>query len=142
MGCGKMRPLNLKEFAQQLRLEGNEFADEILVLTTLEDDVAEPYLTLCGDLEHYAKGSGKKKHTQMLEWLGDRSNLLGDIEDDLERAGYDGDADDSIKGMIGTVEEIEDIMREHGGWVEGDLQDALFALIERADQAPKREYDL
>lgn len=136
-----MRPLNLEEFAQQLRLEGNEFADEILTLSTVYDDVAEPYYGLCDDLEHYAPDRLKDKPAKAVEWLGDRSALLETIEDQLRQAGYDGDTDDAVRQVLDEAENIETIMREHGGWTEGDLQDGLFALIERADKAPQ-EYDL
>lgn len=93
-----MRPLNLREFATQLRMEGNPFADEILDLLDIQADVAEPYSELCDDLEHYAKGRGAPG--KQLEWLGDRAALLADIEKQLREAGLDGDADDEIRELI------------------------------------------
>lgn len=144
-----MRPLNAREFAEQLRLEGNEFADEILDLIDIEEEVAEPYSELCGDIEHYAPDKLKNthnEHARTVEWLGDRSALLTEIEDQLRDDGREPegtqDAGDIVKELIDEFGNFETIMREHGGWTEGDLQDALFALIERADKAPKLEYDL
>lgn len=137
-----MRPLTLEEFAQALRMEGNEFADEILDLCHLEEDVADPYGEFCDDLAHYAP-EHRGNPSKALEWLGDRSQMLAEIETHLENSSIGpGDADDLVKQTLDELGSVEEIMREHGGWTEGDLQDALFALIERASKAPAMEYDL
>lgn len=140
-----MRPLTLEEFAQQLRIKGDyretEFADEILMLIDIEEEVAEPFSNLCSDLDHYVPANPGKPDKQ-LEWLGDRSALLSEIQDELAKDDRTGDVDDLVKELISEIGNVEEIMREHGGWTEGDLQDALFALIERAEKAPKLEYDL
>lgn len=133
-----MRPLTLKEFAQQLRAEGNEFADEILDLLDVEEEVAEPYGELCSDLEHYAP-EHRGNPNKALEWLGDRSNLLKEIEDQLKDDGRDGDADDVIKEMLGTLAEAEEILEATGWPADGDFIDGIQALAERP--APM-EYDL
>jgi hypothetical protein len=136
-----MRPLTLEEFAQQLRMEGNEFADEILVLCSLEEEVADPYSELCDDIAHYAPQALKDKPAKAVEWLGDRSNELDEIRElfSEEELGETSIAE-AMRERIGELENVEEIMREHGGWTEGDLHDALFALIERAGKP--LEYDL
>lgn len=140
-----MRPLTLEEFAQQLRIKGDyretEFADEILMLIDIEEEVAEPFSNLCGDLDHYVPANPGKPDKQ-LEWLGDRSALLSGIQDELAQSDRTGDVDDIVKEMIAELDGVEAIMREHGGWTEGELSDAIFALIDRAEKAPKLEYDL
>lgn len=136
-----MRPLTLREFGEQLRLDGNPFADEILELCDLDDDVSVPYSNLCDDLNHYLPEM-KDRPAKQLEWLGDRSALLSELQDELAQSGYTGDVDDIVKEMIAELDDVEAIMREHGGWTEGELSDAIFALIDRAEKAPKLEYDL
>jgi hypothetical protein len=110
-----MIPHNLKEFAEELRRKGSgrevDFADEILDLLDIEEEVAEPYSTLCGDIEHYAKDfSNPDDAAKALEWIGDRSNLLKEIEDQLKEVGRDKganglpiDADDAVKDLIATL---------------------------------------
>lgn len=142
-----MRPDTLKEFAQLLRVRGDfrevEFADEILELVELEEEVAEPYSELCDDLNHHAPEGLKDKPAKALEWLGDRSALLVEIEEQFQKASREGDADDIVREVLDELNNVETIMREHGGWTEGDLQDALFALIKRAGKAPQPlQYDL
>jgi hypothetical protein len=100
-----MKPLNLQEFAEELRRKGDwreaDFADEILALLDIEEEVAEPYSTLCHDIEHYAKDySNPDDAEKALEWVGDRSNLLGEIEELLKASGRTGDVDDEIKKLI------------------------------------------
>lgn len=87
-----MTPLTLREFADNLRMSGDwreaEFADEILTLIDIEEEVSEPYGTLCDDLEHYAP-EHRGNPAKALEWVGDRSNLLAEIEEQLKEAGRD-----------------------------------------------------
>lgn len=137
-----MKPLNLLEFAQQLRLEGNEFADEILMLVNIETEVAEPYSDLCFDIELVAPNGMPVE--KAVEWLGDRSQELDEIRECFsEEAMAETSIPELIKELQDERDTIETVMREHGGWTEGDLQDALFALIDRANKAaPKLEYDL
>jgi hypothetical protein len=100
-----MRPLNLQEFAEDLRVSAPDFrtadfADEILELVELEKEVAEPYSELCVDLDNYAPKALEGKPAKAVEWLGDRSNLLEEIEKLLEDAGRKGDVDDVVKAML------------------------------------------
>lgn len=141
-----MKPLNLEEFAEELRRKGDwreaDFADDILALVDIEAEVAEPYGELRSEIEHYAKDGGFSNPDDALkaaEWLGDRSNLLQEIEEELTKAGHKGDADDVVKAMIGTLADAEAIL-EAAGWPgDGDFIAALQALAERP--APM-EYDL
>ena len=140
-----MRPLTLEEFAQQLRIKGDyretEFADEILLLIDIEEEVAEPYSDLTAEVEHQVKDAPPMDTPlKAVEWLANRSNMLAGIEKHFEKVDMKGDVDDLTRQVLDELGNIETIMEEHGGWTEGDLQEALFALIERA--APKLEYDL
>lgn len=134
-----MRPLNLEEFAQQLRLEGHPFADEILVLTALEEQVANPFFDLCDDLNHHAPDGLKDKPEKQVEWLGDRSHLLAEIEKQLQDAGRDGDADDIVKEMLDELEQAKSLLEDHG-WTGFNFLDALGKLAENAPTP--MEYDL
>lgn len=142
-----IRPLNLEEFAQQLRVSGDyqeaEFADEILYLFDLDEEVAQPYNDLCDDIRHYAPEALKEQPAKALEWLGNRSAELEEIYDLFSADELGGEnIPDQIKERFEALENFEEIIRKHGGWTEGDLQDGLFALIERADKVSKQEYDL
>lgn len=100
-----MKPLNLQEFAEDMRRKGDirqaDMADEILALLDIEKEVAEPYSTLRDDIEHYAKDySNPDDAAKALEWIGDRSNLLAEIEELLKASGRIGDVDDEIKKLI------------------------------------------
>lgn len=135
-----MKPLNLQEFAEQLRLEGNEFADEILELCTLEDDVAEPYGDLCDDIASYVPDALKEKPDRGVEWLGDRSNELKEIEAELDKDGRTGDTDDQIKAMLCTLENIRLALGLPDTATDEDLETAVQELVDAAP--PKLEYDL
>lgn len=135
-----MQPLTLKEFAQQLRMDGCEFADEIFDLIDLEEEIAEPYGNLCYDIEQYAKDfSNPDDASKALEWLGDRSNLLAEIEKALDEDGRTGDTDDQVKAMLETLSNIHDIIGAADTATDEDLETLIQALAERP--APT-EYDL
>jgi len=135
-----MQPLTLEEFAQNLRVSGDyremEFADEILMLLDIEAEVAEPYSDLCAELEHHAPDKLKDEPAKMVEWLGDRSAMLEEIEKQLSDEGLDVganglpiDAADAVKELLGTLGDAEDILEEHG-WSSGDFLSALGKLAE------------
>ncbi len=137
-----MQPINLREFAEQLRLgddPGAKFADEILALIDLEADVAEPYFTLCDDIKHHTDKRVEGDEAKRVEWLGDRSDLLDEIDELLKGDGRTGDPDDEVKALIGSLADAEAALRKSGHWTEGDFLDALALLIERA---PVLQYDL
>lgn len=139
-----MRPLNLQEFAEELRRKGDpreaEFATEILDLLQVEEECAEPFSDLCYDIAHYAKGYDHAEIApKALEWIGDRSNLLKQIEEELDKDGRSGDVDDQVKQLIETVASIRNILSLEEGTDE-DLEIAIQGLM---DREPKTvEYDL
>ena len=139
------RLLNLEEFAQQLRLEGNEFADDILELVYLEEEVVEPYNGLCEEIAWAADGySDPRDASRALGWLADRSQELDKIHALFsEQELIEGNAPDMISERFEELKNVEEILSRHGGWTEGDLQNALFALIDRANKLSNDlEYDL
>lgn len=140
-----MKPLTLQEFAEDMRRGGDirqaDMADEILALIDIEAEVAEPYSTLCCDIEHYAKDySNPDDAVKALEWIGDRSNLLAEIEKQFEEADRKGDVDDAVKAALGELGEIRDILEAEGWDGEGDIVEALRHTL--ANWPPKLEYDL
>lgn len=156
-----MKPHTLEEFAQELRLKGDfrevEFADEILALLDIEEEVAEPYSNLCDDLNNVAPEGLTDKPEKQMEWVIDRSNLLGEIEKEIEEAavlpttGANGlpiqrDTDDAVKELLAMLGDAQDIL-ETAGWPgDGDFIEALNGLAERAARAPEEievmTYDL
>lgn len=110
-----MKPLDAYEFAQQLRLSDDsavaDYADKFL--TALDFYNSGNYEELCRDVEHYTKESGEDAIKRRIEWLGDRSHLLDELEEKIR------EADPKFKGCIDA---------------------ALVALISKLP--PKLEYDL
>lgn len=144
-----MKPFTLEEFAQEMRRNGDirqaDMADEILMLLDLEEDVAEPYGNLCDDLNSAAPEGLKDKPEKQMEWVIDRSNLLQDIEKELDEDGRTGDTDDQVKALLETLGNIREIVGLEGGTDE-DLEEAVRTLAERAARAPEEievmTYDL
>lgn len=141
-----MIPHTLEEFAQELRLKGDyretDFADEILSLLDIEEECAEPYGNLCSDIEHYAKDfSNPDDAAKALEWIGDRSNLLKEIEEELDKDGRTGDTDDQVKAMLETLAKIREIIGAPDTATDEDLEIAVQELV---DAVPAKEmtYDL
>lgn len=140
-----MTPHNLEEFAQELRRKGDfrevEIADEILALIDIEEEVAEPYSELCGDLEHYAPDGLKDKPAKVVEWLGDRSQELDEVralfsEEELSESGVA----DAMRERLDELEGVTDILKGEGWDGDGDLVEALRHTL--ASWPPKMEYDL
>jgi hypothetical protein len=141
-----VKPHTLEEFAQELRLKGDyretDFADEILILLDIEEECAEPYGNLCSDIEHYAKDfSNPDDAAKALEWIGDRSNLLKEIEEELDKDGRTGDTDDQVKVMLETLAKIREIIGAPDTATDEDLEIAVQELV---DAVPAKEmtYDL
>lgn len=132
-----MRPLNAREFAEQLRLEGHPFADEVMDALDSEATV-DAYNELTDDLDHYAKSKGTP--ARQLEWIGDRSKLLAEIETALGDANRVRDVDDEIKDMLTTLEQAEALLMQ-SRWLSegGDLISALESVL---GCAKPQEYDL
>ena len=104
-----MTPLDLKEYAERLRLKGSEFANDILDLIDAGDrlDTCEELLDqLSGYLPKPVK---EWNEPAQVEWLGDRSERLEEIEGDiipeyaerLKMAGIEcTDTDDIIRALL------------------------------------------
>jgi hypothetical protein len=139
-----MKPLNLQEYAEQLRLTGDsreiDFADMILQLLDIEEAVAEPFDALCDDLRNYAdtlpEAPTPKELSRAMEWVGDRSDLLKEIEAELDKDGRTGDTDDQIKAMLETLENIRTALGLPDTATDEDLATHIQAL---ADREPEDE---
>jgi predicted CopG family antitoxin len=146
-----MKPHTLEEFAQELRLKGDyreaDFADEILALLDIEEEVAEPYSNLCDDLNNAAPKGLEDKPEKQMEWVIDRSNELDEIYElfSKEKLGEQGVVD-AIREMVETTAQAEALI-ERAGWPgSGEFIEALETIIERAERAPEEievmTYDL
>lgn len=137
------RPVDLREFAERLRITGTnqecDFADEIISLLDIEAEVAEPYWDLVNDLENLAPANLKDKPLKTVEWLGDQSQLVDELKEELGKHGRTGDVDDELKEILETLATAEDTLRNRGHWTAGEFLDALFTLAERD---PALKYDL
>src|SRR5690606_7328131 len=81
-----MTPTDLREFAENLYTSGTaqemEFAKEILEnLNFVENAEHEE---LCKDIQYYVPVEMRTKNARdLVEWIGDRSNLLKDVEETM-----------------------------------------------------------
>jgi hypothetical protein len=134
-----MRLQSLQEFAQELRRGGDirqaDMADEILALIDIEEEIAEPYGNLCSDIEHYCPNNETPQRA--LEWLGDRSNLLKEIEEKLAEDGRTGAVDDVVRELLGEIDDIKMALKMHGLEL-----DEFFEAITKPEASLKVEYDL
>lgn len=128
-----MRPLDLPEFIAQLRLEGCKWAEEIA--DNLEFVETSEHLELVEDLEHYVKTAAPDlmgKPRRIAEWLGDRSDLLGELEDRLDKAGCKGDIGDTLEELLQMREDLEEVREalQARGWLDegGDVTIAALSL--------------
>jgi len=134
-----MKPLNLREYAESLRIQGNHFADEILRLCDWRDEVEPVYSRLIDDLEYYARGRDVPNDLEkQLEWLGDRSHLLDEIADMLDQSGRNRDVADEVRDLIDTVDILKALLIRKGHMEEGD--DIYEAVAQLCDRLPA--YDL
>lgn len=134
-----MKPLNLREFAEALALGDNrEFAQEIL--DNLDFLETYPKDQIDDDLLHYTSKCGDCTSVdplKQIEWLGDRSNLLGEILDTLNTNKLDGDPDDVVRGLAELSLALRNVL---GLDATGDIFETVSQLIE--NQAKPMEYDL
>lgn len=125
-----MKPLNLKEFAEQMLLgEHREFAIEIL--DNLE--VVDTYPRYA--IEHELRIASEKEfeNHEPLEQIGriiDRLNVLDDIKDILIKHGFEEDIGDEVSSLIGTLSDAETLLQNAKVW-EGDLLESIALLLER-----------
>lgn len=126
-----MKIRTLREFAQNLYHTGTtqdmEFAKEIMSLIDFEENSRHD--EICEDLEKYAKGIGEP--IKQVEWLGDRSNLLADIEQTLENFGHKPTGTDDSHDAVTKICEALDF-----------LQSEIDALNTPDEKPAGLEYDL
>lgn len=92
-----MKFISALEFAQSLRLGGNEWADEII--DALEDQEAtyEIIRQITDNLPHQFK----EKLEHGVEWLFDNVDLIEDLRDRLDKNGFEGvDIDDALEELL------------------------------------------
>jgi hypothetical protein len=138
-----MKPLNLREFAEQMLLgEHREFAIEILENIDFVDSAN--FEEIESALFHYASADacGSTDNLKKLEWIGDRSELLDDIEKELKEhkfnVGEVNGVDDIVKDLAETHRTIEGLLCDKGQLDEDcDVLEAVRQLLERVPQ-----YDL
>lgn len=132
-----MKPLNLREFAEGLALtDAREHALEILENLDFIDTCQ--FEEIQNQLLHYSKDSGTIDNLKKLEWIGDRSHLLGEIQDELQKHKFEGDTDDVVRDLAETHRTIEGLLRDKGLLADdGDILESVLQLLERVPQ-----YDL
>lgn len=134
-----MKPLNLREYAESLALSDNrDFAIEIL--ENLDFLETYPKDQIDDDLLHYTSKCGDCTSVdplKQIEWLGDRSNLLGEILDTLNTNKLDGDPGDIVRDLAELPLALRNVL---GLDPDGDIFEAVAQLV---DNKPKpMEYDL
>jgi len=128
-----MKPLNLREYAESLRLQGNPFADEILRLCDWRQEVEPIYLSLIYSLEYYARGRDVPNDPEkQLEWLGDREKHLQSVEDLLAESGRNRDADDEVRDLIDTHDDLRTELQRRKLWNSEGLLDSVTAMLDIA----------
>lgn len=101
-----MKFLNALEFAQYLRMEGNEWADEII--NALEFEQNSRHSEIVDDIRYHAPDHLKEDTVRSVEWLGDRSNLLDELQDTLDKNGFEGvDIDDALEELLKRPKPLE-----------------------------------
>lgn len=147
-----MKPADLREFAEKLYLTAprhEEFAKEILELLDREEDSVEA--EMIEELEHHCpEGMHGKDPLKMIEYLGDRDDVLLEIEKKitdtapiLRRWGIPAraikDVDDTVGDLLDLLDDVELALNAEG--LTGNILDMLAELRDRKDAAPM-EYDL
>ena len=108
------RPLDVTEWLEALRIGPDtvaaDFAGELLGRVDRTDDL-EAYDSLVEDLEQ-AAGQKFDEPWRMVEFFTDRHRLLVEIEDRLDKAGFQGDPDDALGNLLGELDELRDQVEE------------------------------
>lgn len=97
--------LNAREFVESLRISGNAFADEIMDALDFVEHAEHDELV--EDIEYHVPKEYKNAPRRAVEWLVDRHNLLGEIEDILDQAGFKGAADDAVQELLDRLPEYD-----------------------------------
>ncbi len=147
-----MKPADLREFAEKLYLTAprhEEFAKEILELLDMEENSIEA--EMIEELEHHCQAvPAIKDQLKMIEYLGDRDDVLTEIEKKitdtapiLRRWGIPAraikDVDDTVGDLLDLLDGVELELNAEG--LTGNILDMLAELRERKDAA-SMEYDL
>jgi vacuolar-type H+-ATPase subunit I/STV1 len=148
-----MQLLNLREWLESLGSVNNEYgvdnAEFIREALEMLDGEAEreAWATHCEDLDHAAPDELKGKPDKALEWLTDRSNLLDEIRDHLEKVGLvPGDENEcnalDLADLVNEViDELDNVSTELE-IVQAELE-AIKSVIDDADASAEvtQEYD-
>lgn len=141
-----MKPADLREFAEKLYVTAprhEEFAKEILELLDREEDSVEA--EMIEELEHHCpEGMHGKDPLKMIEYLGDRDDVLLEIEKKitdtapiLRRWGIPAraikDVDDTVGDLLDLLDDVEFALNAEG--LTGNILDMLAELRERKDAA-------
>ena len=155
-----MKPADLREFAEKLYVTAprhEEFAKEILELLDREEDSVEA--EMIEELEHHcqnADASKVKTPLQMIEYLGDRDDVLTEIEKKITDHKFVlkawainerplSDADDLVDDLFDVLFDLDEILTAAGA-KDKILKRLVYLRMqggnrERTEQAPV-VYDL
>lgn len=107
-----MKPLDVLEWLQGLALT-DDFAREALEI--VENDCTEAYLEIRADLEKEA-GKTFDEDFRLVGHFVDRSQLLDELADTLDQAGFKGDVDDALQAALGELEELREAAKPKLEW--------------------------
>lgn len=138
--------MDLRDFAEKLYVSGAaqeaEFAKEIL--ENLDFAETAEHLELCEDIQAYAPKHMKEwAPRKLIEWLGGRSDLLGEIEekfsDHPQTLTYAGvawkagkDAADVTESLLDVIDHAALALEAEG--LEGELLNMLQSLKDTCDE--------
>lgn len=98
-----MKFLNVREFAEHLRIEGNEWAEQILEALDWKDSVNE-LAELKEEIEYRAPDDLKDLHNgylRIIERYRDSHDLLDELRETLDANGFAGvDIDDALAELL------------------------------------------
>lgn len=140
--------LNLREYAEHLQIQGNEWAEDILENYDLRETLLDEALDVYSDLRrlhpdspqvgHYGVKLDDKKEVpidRVVEWLSDQCALLDEMRDICYQFGQTTDAfkgpENVLQTALETVAHLESVLKQHG-LTEGDISDRLEVLSARA----------
>jgi len=130
-----MKPLNLKEFAEQMLLTDNrEFALEILENLVFVDNTN--FDELCEDIKHHSEKEFKEHDPRkQIDRIGDRLNLLDEITEALADNGFSTgdpfrDPADEVRDLIEQRCKIEEMLEDaHWLGTDKDIVEAVAQLL-------------
>lgn len=110
-----LAPVNLTEWLEIIRATGvgpaADFASEALDI--IAANRTDDFHNVASDLE---KAAGQKFEDawRMVEFFTDRHHLLSEVEDRLDKAGYQGDADDALGLVLSDLDILRAAAEERG----------------------------